>query len=99
MAIAKQGVNGNPLNADGTPSVESIIATDVTGTPSVDLIIWGSKNAWETELEDGTLVADIDFYILGYAVENGALDYFYGEASSSDITALEALSYNDIKVM
>ena len=99
MAIAKQGVNGNPLNADGTPSVESIIATDVTGIPSVDFIIWGSKNAWETELEDGTLVADIDFYILGYVAENGALDYFCAEASSKDITALTALSYNDIKAM
>ena len=96
LAVAKANASDNILNADGTSSAQSIVSANVTGTPSVDLIIWGSKNAWETEM-DGVAVKDIPFYIVGYASYNGAVSYFCGETSSGKLSDLTSKSYSEIK--
>lgn len=99
LAIAKANVSGSPLDISGAPTTNESITTSVTGTPSVDLIIWGAKSTWDSMLQSGITVKELEFYVVGYVTENDSLEYFCGEASSTDITALTAVSYNGIKAM
>ena len=96
LAIAELNVNGNPLANDGSTDNESITTTGVTGTKAVDLIIWGSKAAWDSTLEDGTAVKALKFYLTGYVIENGELNYFCGMDSSKNLTELSTIAYNEI---
>ena len=97
LAIAKANVSGNPLANDGSTELESITTTSVTGTKAVDLIIWGSANAWNGTLADGTAIKDLEFYVTGYVTVNGQLSYFCGADSSATLTELNTISYNGIK--
>ena len=97
LAIAKSIVSGNPLANDGSTELESITTTAVTGTKAVDLIIWGSADAWNGTLSDGTAIKDLEFYVTGYVTVNGQLSYFCGANSSATLTDLDTISYNRIK--
>jgi len=102
LAVAAHNVSASPLENDGTPRQDDLVAVDVTGAPSVDLIIKGSASDWDAVIdnETGITVKDLPFYILGYVVEaedeDKSLSYFYGEKSSKTLTDLEAKSYKDI---
>ena len=96
LAVAKPNVSGNPLNADGSTEHESISTTSVTGTKAVDLIIWGSRAAWNAALTDGTVVKALEFYLTGYVIVNNELTYFCGAESSKELVNLNTTSYNKI---
>ena len=96
LAIAKPNVSGNPLGADGSTDNESITTTSVTGTKAVDLIIWGSRAAWNAALTDGTVVKALEFYLTGYVIVNNELTYFCGAESSKELVNLNTTSYNKI---
>jgi hypothetical protein len=96
LAVAKANATDTILDASGESSVKNIISTEITGTPSVDLIIWGDNATWDAVI-DGVAVKDMAFYIVGYYVENEAVSYFSGANSSSGLMALATTSYSEVK--
>ena len=67
-----------------------------TGINHVDYIIRGSADAWNAvfNADTGATIKDVKFYILGYVIEKGSVNYFLGENTSNDITTVATTSYN-----
>lgn len=89
VAIAQENVKSDKalVNADGTTDYTSIIAADVSkSAPStVTLVINGAKEQWDEH-------KSTPFYILGYAINNGAVEYFQN-ASNADASKLSTISF------
>lgn len=100
MAIAKKRITTtegesevitNPLKNDGTTELSNVVVANVSSNTlaSVNLIITGSGDAWEE-------AKDVEFYVLGFAVNGEALQYFQNSSNTS-IGELSTITYNDAK--
>ena len=93
VAIAKGKYNSEKdlVKVDGTTEQTNIILADISGTGSqtVSLIIKGAESQWNQHKET-------EFYILGYAVNAGTVEYFQN-ATNDKAEDFDAISYNQAK--
>jgi hypothetical protein len=89
LAIAQSNIKAEqPLvKNDGTTSYDRIIVANVSEkVPStVTLLIKGEESQWDKHKET-------PFYILGYAINEGTVEYFQN-ASNTDVSKLSAITY------
>ena len=99
LSVAEHNLGSNsPIGTDGKANQDKVVRAQLSGTGinHVDYIIRGSADAWNAvfNADTGATVKDVKFYILGYVIENGSVNYFLGENTNGDITKLSATTYN-----
>jgi len=100
LSVAQHNLNGtSPINGtDGKANQDKVVRAQLSGTGinHVDYIIRGSADAWNAvfNADTGATIKDVKFYILGYVIENGSVNYFLGENTNGDITNLSTITYN-----
>jgi len=97
LAVAEHKAADTVVNADGTAAIGNVVAAPVGATSAVDLIIWGSPNAWEaTDEETGKAVKDIAFYFSAYVIEGQNVSYVCANTSEK-LTDMVKKTYTQIE--
>jgi len=97
LAVAEHKAADTVVNADGTAAIENVVAAPVGATSAVDLIIWGSPNAWEaTDEETGKAVKDIAFYFSAYVIDGQNVSYVC-DSTSEKLTDMVKKTYTQIE--
>lgn len=101
LSVAEHNLSStSPIGVDGKANQDKVIRAQLSGMEvsinHVDYIIRGSADAWNAvfNAETGATVKDVKFYILGYTVESGSVNYFLGENTSNNIKNLATITYN-----